>query len=259
MCAPWFPFWVKKWLGDVKVLSMNWGAKGMHLHFMLCAWQEVPPCSLPDDDRYLRGLVGNPRNWRKLKESIFSAWELRSDGRWYQKALLEEWEKLSRKSEVRRAAANARWSRRDDNANADANGVQAPSLSMSMSMSDISPSGAARTREEPAPEVVQEIAEAAFDVIGTLVPATAKEWARMFPVEWVREALRIAEQRGKRSVQYVQAILGRWCAQGGPDGRSQSAPEPKPGRPSKYGGIGREVRQDNDDDDQVGEGVAVGE
>jgi uncharacterized protein YdaU (DUF1376 family) len=108
MNSPAFQFYVKQWLGDRDVILMDWDARGMHLHFMCIAWQEDPPCSLPNNDAYLRKLVGNPRRWSKVKKQIFRAWKLENK-RWIQCGLLREYEKQRRFSESRKLNANKRW------------------------------------------------------------------------------------------------------------------------------------------------------
>jgi hypothetical protein len=108
MNSPAFQFYVKQWLGDRDIILMDWSARGMHLHFMCIAWQEDPPCSLPNNNSYLRKLVGNPRGWPKLKKQIFRAWKLENK-RWVQCGLLREYEKQRCFSESRKLNANKRW------------------------------------------------------------------------------------------------------------------------------------------------------
>lgn len=110
--SPAFQFYPKQWLGDDRVLLMDWDARGMHVHLQCIAWQQDPPCSLPNDDTALRKWCGNPKRWRKVKDQILSAWKL-IGGRWVQEGLLREYEKQRQYSESRRHAAEARWGRGD--------------------------------------------------------------------------------------------------------------------------------------------------
>lgn len=110
--APAFQFYPKQWLGDDKILGMDWDARGMHVHLLCIAWQQSPPCSLPDDDAALRKWCGNPKRWRKVKDQILSAWKM-IDGRWVQEGLLREYEKQRQYSQSRREAAEARWGKKD--------------------------------------------------------------------------------------------------------------------------------------------------
>lgn len=110
MSAPAFQFYPKQWLGDDKVLAMDWNARAMHMHLMCIAWQQHPPCTLPDDDAMIRRWLGNPRGWDVLKTQIFSAW-VKEEGRWLQHGLLRQYNKQSAYSESRKEGAKARWNK----------------------------------------------------------------------------------------------------------------------------------------------------
>jgi len=117
MKSPAFQFYVKQWLGDDKVMLMDWDAKGMHVHYMCIAWQQTPPCTLPLDEEILRKWVGNPSDWERLKKQVFMSWEI-VDGRYFQKGLYEQWLKQQRFTESRKKNAEARWSKTGDDASA---------------------------------------------------------------------------------------------------------------------------------------------
>jgi hypothetical protein len=108
MDSPAFQFYPKQWLGDDKVLAMDWDARAMHMHLMCIAWQQTPPCTLPDDDAIIRRWLGNPKKWVYLKNQIFSAWKM-NNGRWLQSGLLEQYNKQSNYRESRKAGSDARW------------------------------------------------------------------------------------------------------------------------------------------------------
>jgi hypothetical protein len=108
MKAPAFQFYPKQWLGDDKVMAMSWDARAMHMHLICIAWQQDPPCTLPDDDAMLRRWLGNPRGWESLKRQIFAAWKL-IDGRWVQTGLLEQFGRQAAYRESRKRGADARW------------------------------------------------------------------------------------------------------------------------------------------------------
>ncbi len=108
MKSPAFQFYPKQWLGDDKVMLMDWDARAMHLHFMCIAWQQDNPCTLPNDDEFLRRWVGNPKDWPRLKKQIFRAWKLENN-LWIQDGLLREYEKQSKFSESRKLNAFKRW------------------------------------------------------------------------------------------------------------------------------------------------------
>ena len=108
MKAPAFQFYPKQWLGDDKVMAMDWDARAMHMHLICIAWQQEPPCTLPDDDDMIRRWLGNPRKWEMLKSQIFTAWK-RENGRWIQPGLVAQFVRQSTFSKTRRDAANTRW------------------------------------------------------------------------------------------------------------------------------------------------------
>jgi uncharacterized protein YdaU (DUF1376 family) len=108
MSNPAFQFYPKQWLGDDKIMLMDWTARAMHLHFMCIAWQQEDfPCSLPNDDKMLRKLAGNPRDWGNIRAQIFNAWVLEND-RFVQKGLLREYMKQKAFSESRSNNAKKR-------------------------------------------------------------------------------------------------------------------------------------------------------
>ncbi|MDI3467930.1 MAG: hypothetical protein OJF50_006751 [Nitrospira sp.] len=111
---PAFQFYPKQWLGDDAIMLMDWDVRGMHLHLMCIAWQQEPPCTLPDDDTQLRKWCGNIRQkkWNKIREKLLLAWHV-CDGRWIQEGLLREYEKQRKYSDSRRSAANSRWQKQD--------------------------------------------------------------------------------------------------------------------------------------------------
>lgn len=86
--SPAFQHYVKQWLGDDKVMSMDWDARGVHFHLMNVAWQQEPRCSIPGDEtsilKWLPGL--GKKAWERIWPQVREAWELR-DGRYFQKGL----------------------------------------------------------------------------------------------------------------------------------------------------------------------------
>lgn len=92
------------------VMLMDWDARGMHLHLMCIAWQQHPPCTLPDDDEILQKWLGNPADWPRLKKQILRAWKTEG-GRLVQNGLLAEWQKQQRFSQSRSENASKRWAK----------------------------------------------------------------------------------------------------------------------------------------------------
>ncbi len=69
----------KKWLGDNKVLKMDWTARAMHFHLMLIAWQNTPQGHLEADERTIAKYLSldvNGEEWKKYWPQISSAWQL---------------------------------------------------------------------------------------------------------------------------------------------------------------------------------------
>ena len=73
-----FYFNPKKWLGDSKILLMDWDCRGMHLHFMAISWGNDPQGYILNDDLFLRKLISNLDidDWNnRIKKKIFSQWK----------------------------------------------------------------------------------------------------------------------------------------------------------------------------------------
>jgi len=114
--APAFQFYPKQFLGDDMVLLMSTESIGAHILLMCIAWQQDPPCSLPDDVEKIRKWTKlGIKSWNKRGKEILSAWRL-EDGRWYQDGLLKEHKKQIELRTKRESAANKRWNTPDANA-----------------------------------------------------------------------------------------------------------------------------------------------
>lgn len=114
MNSPAFQFYPKAWLADDNVMLMDWDARAMHLHLMCIAWQQQPPCTLPDNDEDLSRWCGSPKEWERIKKQIFRAWERRGD-RWAQAGLEREYLKQKDFRESRSANARKRWDKQPQN------------------------------------------------------------------------------------------------------------------------------------------------
>ena len=106
---PHFRFNPQRFLGDDKVMLMCAESVGAHILLMSIAWQQNPPCSLPNDivlmQKWSRLSV---KKWKKLESEILKAWRLK-DKRWYQDGLLKEYIRLEKISKLRKKAAEKRW------------------------------------------------------------------------------------------------------------------------------------------------------
>lgn len=66
----------KKWLGDNKIMKMDWDVKAMHFHLILISWQNIPQATIEDDHsiicKYLNISLNDDwekRIWPQLKAS----------------------------------------------------------------------------------------------------------------------------------------------------------------------------------------------
>lgn len=89
----------KQWLGDNKVLAMDWDATAMHFHLLMMSIQEEPAGSIPNDvgqiRRWLRlpsGQSDSDRVWARVQPQIFAAWMLQ-DGRWFNPGMVATFER----------------------------------------------------------------------------------------------------------------------------------------------------------------------
>jgi DnaD/phage-associated family protein len=83
--------------------------------------------------------------------------------------------------------------------------------------------------------------------IGMLTPLIAdelKEAEKLYPLSWIRDAVKEAASLNKRSWRYIARILERWAAEGKSDGTYQRYPAPTRD-PNKYirGKYGHMVRR----------------
>jgi hypothetical protein len=121
--APAFQFYPKQYVADKDVQAMEWDARGMYVHLLCMAWQEIPPGSIPNDDAVIRrwlnlslydsGLCQRSSDrresgygcrcsdcvWRRVRPQIMAAWVLK-DGRWYQDGMCKTWERMLKRSEA---------------------------------------------------------------------------------------------------------------------------------------------------------------
>lgn len=108
--GPAIQWYFKQWLGDQKVLGMDWDANGMHFWLINLSLQEDPAGTIPNDLPLIRRWLHNPSDeiWRRVQPQIFSAWSL-ADGRWHQKGAVEAAQRQVAYSGARKAAAEQRW------------------------------------------------------------------------------------------------------------------------------------------------------
>ncbi len=83
---PSIQWYYKQWLGDNKVLAMDWDARAMHFHLLMLSIQENPPGTIPADDAAIRRWLNLPLNsvesdqiWRRVKPQVLAAWQPEGD------------------------------------------------------------------------------------------------------------------------------------------------------------------------------------
>lgn len=109
---PAFQFYPKQWLGDDMVALMDLCAQGAHIRLMCFAWQQSPPCTLPND-------LGILAKWCGLSADAFApvwaqvrlAWNFQNN-RWLSVGLKREWKKQKEYSKRQSTNAENGWKRR---------------------------------------------------------------------------------------------------------------------------------------------------
>jgi hypothetical protein len=108
--APALQWYPKQYLGDDKVLAMDWDARGMHHWLLNISWQQEPKGSLPNDMALIRRWLGSPSDdvWRRVKPQIFNAWSLR-DERWFNNGMVRTSDRQKVFSESRTKSLRKRY------------------------------------------------------------------------------------------------------------------------------------------------------
>lgn len=101
---PALPLWTDAYLGDTRHLTL--AEHGAYLLLLMIAWR-TPDCALPNDDAWLGRVIGDPKNWPRLKHNVMAFWTLGEDGKWHQKRLHGEREFVLAKSASAREAGKA--------------------------------------------------------------------------------------------------------------------------------------------------------
>lgn len=132
---PALPLWTDAYLADTTHLTTL--QHGAYLLMLMSAWRD-PDCRLPDDDRHLARIARmTPATWRKHARALRAFWQVR-EGFLYQKRLSAERQRVDARSDSGRRAAEAKWRKSNDSADADAGAAQCesdPSISISRSIS----------------------------------------------------------------------------------------------------------------------------
>lgn len=151
---PAFQFYPKQWLGDDMVALMDLCAQGAHLRLMCFAWQQSPPCTLPNDLGVLAKWCGmSAEQFAPVWAQVLMAWSFRND-RWLSVGLSREWKKQKEYSKRQSLRAENGWKtrRNEDDATAlprqshgnaqrhdSGNALQSSSSSSSSEVKDLTP------------------------------------------------------------------------------------------------------------------------
>lgn len=111
---PYFPFYPDDFVSDGDVEAMRTEEVGAYILLLCKAWREDPPCSIPNDDRLLAKWSRlTDQAWLEARPAVLACWDLRRDGRLYQKRLRLEYEKLRTRhrllSQQGRIGAAKKW------------------------------------------------------------------------------------------------------------------------------------------------------
>lgn len=121
---PKLPLWTDALIGDTYHLTP--AEFGAYMRLLIAAWRSSD-CALQNNDVFLGRVVGDPKNWHRLRKAAMGFFTLRADGKWIQKRLLDEHEACARYSDKQAAAGSASALKRK---NRDATAVQ-PELNYS--------------------------------------------------------------------------------------------------------------------------------
>jgi len=117
---PAFQFYPKQWLGDDMVALMDLAAQGAHMRLMCFAWQQSPPCTLPNDLGVLSKWCGLPADaFAPVWAQVQMAWSFRND-RWLSLGLYREYKKQKEYSKRQSQRAENGWETRRNRVDATA-------------------------------------------------------------------------------------------------------------------------------------------
>jgi len=111
---PYFPFYPKDFANDGRVEAMSTEEVGAYILLLCKAWREEPVGSIPDCDRTLaRWARLTPEKWSDCRSAVLLAFTKGTDGRWHQRRMTDEYEKLrtfyKTKQKAAKLGAQKRW------------------------------------------------------------------------------------------------------------------------------------------------------
>lgn len=107
---PAMPLWTDALIADTSDLTT--AEFGAYVRLLIAAWRS-PDCALPDDNVRLARMAGDHKNWHRLRPRVMAFFTLGADGRWRQKRLTAERERLTRKAAAAASAGRASARKRE--------------------------------------------------------------------------------------------------------------------------------------------------
>jgi uncharacterized protein YdaU (DUF1376 family) len=101
---PAMPLWTDALIGDTYTLTP--AEFGAYMRLLIFAWR-TRDCALPSNDAELGRMIGDPKNWHRLRTKVMAFFTLGEDGRYRQYRLLREREYVSRRTAQASAAGRA--------------------------------------------------------------------------------------------------------------------------------------------------------
>jgi uncharacterized protein YdaU (DUF1376 family) len=89
---PAFMFYVKDYLGPPAVQLMTPAQRGMYIHMLAKSWDNVPICTLPNDEVLWRAAgARSKQEWDKNKKLVLEQWVLYEEtNTWFNERLMKE-------------------------------------------------------------------------------------------------------------------------------------------------------------------------
>lgn len=227
---PAFQFYPKQWLGDDMVALMDLCAQGAHLRLMCFAWQQSPPCTLPND-------LGILSKWCGLSADAFApvwaqvrlAWNFRND-RWLSTGLHREYKKQKEYSKRQSTNAENGWRKRrnqddatamprhshgNDVHQASGNALQFASSSSSSSAEEkdknpIAPFGAAPSSTRIRKPKGEKAVEKRVEFWQTIVDHVNKSWQAKKGVAYPWDAHEFKKLHGLATTYQAWGVMAMW-------------------------------------------------
>ena len=176
MRAAWW--WIDRWRQSSAYRDFTPEQKGMYRDLLDEVWLRDGHV-IPDDDRVLGLIVGDPERWKILRTSILSRFK-RVGGGWTHETALEVIGQSKRRAENQKRYRE-RLDNRDDNGTDNAADNKADSPSQSL---NVLPSPAAPETSSPIVSVVASVVQAPANPLAKPVKPGKETWLTPFGADW---------------------------------------------------------------------------